>query len=116
MPSQPTPKGWDFGSVFDLIDSSDVHDVGSPKLEIRTPLLESKLAGEDGGIRLGSFVKLFEDLGIANDAPLPPLSPLDPDSGNSTAGDALLPSPVRVYLEAATTSPLLTHHNSPSST
>ncbi|KAF2631428.1 hypothetical protein BU25DRAFT_407086 [Macroventuria anomochaeta] len=95
MPSQPTAKGWDFGSVFDLIDSSDVHDVGSPKLETRTPLVRPSLAAPDGGIRLGSFVKLFEDLGIADDAPLPPLSlsPSDPDSGISNAGDALLPSP-----------------------
>ncbi|KAJ4364286.1 hypothetical protein N0V95_000797 [Ascochyta clinopodiicola] len=93
MPSQPTTQGWDFGSVFDLIDSGDVHDVGSPKLETRTPLVRPSLAAPDGGIRLGSFVKLFEDLGIAEDAPLPPLSPLDPDSGISNAGDALLPSP-----------------------
>ena len=96
MPSQPTAKGWDFGSVFDLIDSSDVHDVGSPKLETRTPLVRPSLAAPDGGIRLGSFVKLFEDLGIVDDAPLPPLSlsPSDPESsGISSAGDALLPSP-----------------------
>ncbi|KAF9696775.1 hypothetical protein EKO04_005631 [Ascochyta lentis] len=93
MPSQPTAQGWDFGSVFDLIDSADVHDVGSPKLETRTPPVRPSLAAPDGGIRLGSFVKLFEDLGIAEDAPLPPLSPLDPDSGISNAGDALLPSP-----------------------
>lgn len=96
MPSQPANKGWDFGSVFDLIDSSDVHDVGSPKLEKRTPPVRPKLAPPEGGIRLGSFMKLFEDLGIADDAPLPPLSlsPSDPDSsGISNAGDALLPSP-----------------------
>ncbi|KAJ8116379.1 hypothetical protein OPT61_g2187 [Boeremia exigua] len=96
MPSQPTIKGWDFGSVFDLIDSSDVHDVGSPKLETRTPPAMPSLAAPDGGIRLGSFVKLFENLGIADDAPLPPLSlsPSDPDSsGISNAGDGLLPSP-----------------------
>jgi hypothetical protein len=98
MPSQPTAKGWDFGSVFDLIDSSDVHDVGSPKLETRSPLVRPSLAAPDGGIRLGSFVKLFEDLGIANDAPLPPLSPSDPESGTSNAGDVLLPSPVRTSL------------------
>lgn len=96
MPSQPTARGWDFGSVFDLIDSSYVHDVGSPKLETRTPPVRPKLAAPDGGIRLGSFVKLFEDLGIADDAPLPALSlsPSDPDSsGISNAGDVLLPSP-----------------------
>lgn len=96
MPSQPNGKGWDFGSVFDLIDSSDVHDVGSPKLETHTPLVRPSLAAPDGGIRLGSFVKLFENLGIADDAPLPPLSlsSSDPDSsGISNAGDALLPSP-----------------------
>jgi hypothetical protein len=96
MPSQPTARGWDFGSVFDLIDSSDVHDVGSPKLENRTPLVRPSLAPPDGGIRLGSFMKLFEDLGIADDEPLPALSlsPSDPESsGISNAGDALLPSP-----------------------
>jgi hypothetical protein len=96
MPSQPTTKGWDFGSVFNLIDSSDIHDVGSPKLETRTPLVRPSLAAPDGGIRLGSFVKLFEDLGIADDIPLPPLSlsPSDAESsGVSNAGDALLPSP-----------------------
>lgn len=95
MPSQSAAKGWDFGSVFDLIDSSDVHDVGSPKLENRTPLVRPSLAPPDGGIRLGSFMKLFEDLGI-DDAPLPPLSmsPSDPESsGISNAGDTLLPSP-----------------------
>lgn len=96
MPSQPTAKGWDFGSVFNLIDSPDIYDVGSPKLETRTPLVRPSLAAPDGGIRLGSFVKLFEDLGIADDIPLPPLSlsPSDPESsGISNAGDALLPSP-----------------------
>lgn len=101
MPSQPTAKGWDFGSVFDLIDSSDVHDVGSPKLETRTPRVEPNLVAPDGGIRLGSFVKLFENLGITNDAPLPPLSPLDPDSGISNAGDTLLPSPVCTHYEVS---------------
>jgi len=96
MSSEPATKGWDFGSVFDLIDSSDVHDIGSPKLTTPKPLVRPSLAAPDGGIRLGSFVKLFEDLGIADDAPLPPLSqsPSDPDSpGISNAGDALLPSP-----------------------
>ncbi|KAL1656194.1 hypothetical protein SLS61_001266 [Didymella pomorum] len=96
MPSTPAAKGWDFGSVFDLIDSSDVHDVGSPKLENRTPLVRPSLAPPDGGIRLGSFMKLFEDLGIADVTPLPPLSmsPSDPESsGISNAGDTLLPSP-----------------------
>lgn len=96
MPSQPAAKGWDFGSVFDLIDSSDVHDVGSPKLATPIPVVRPSLAPLDGGIRLGSFVKLFEDLGITDDVPLPPLtlSPSDPESsGMSSAGDALLPSP-----------------------
>ncbi|KAF1931874.1 uncharacterized protein M421DRAFT_417617 [Didymella exigua CBS 183.55] len=96
MTSQPAAKGWDFGSVFDLIDSSDVHDVGSPKLENRTPIVKPSFAPPDGGIRLGSFVKLFEDLGIADDLPLPPLSlsPSGPESsGVSNAGDVLLPSP-----------------------
>ncbi|KAJ4992330.1 hypothetical protein SVAN01_02039 [Stagonosporopsis vannaccii] len=96
MPSQPAAKGWDFSSVFDLIDSSDVHDVGSPKLETHTPPVRPRLAAPEGGIRLGSFMRLFEDLGIADEAPLPALSmsPSDPDSsGISNAGDALLPSP-----------------------
>ncbi|KAF3010776.1 hypothetical protein E8E13_007762 [Curvularia kusanoi] len=96
MPLQTSAKGWDFGSVFDLIDSSDVHDVGSPKLSTPRPIIRPSLAPPDGGIRLGSFVKLFEGLGIADDAPLPPLSqsPSDPDSsGISNAGDVLLPSP-----------------------
>lgn len=101
MPSQPTAKGWDFGSVFDLIDSADVHDVGSPKLETPSPLIRPSLAAPDGGIRLGSFVKLFENLGIEEAAPLAPLSPVDQDSDLSNVGDALLPSPVRSSLEAS---------------
>jgi hypothetical protein len=88
MPSHPVEKGWDFGSVIDLIDSS-AHDVGSPKLETRSPRPRLALPDNDGGIRLGSFAKLFGDLGISMDVP-----PLDADSASSNSDDAQPPSPV----------------------
>lgn len=85
MPSQPPDSGWNFGPVFDLIDS-DVHDVGSPTLrsEPRLPMLV------DGGVGLGNFGKLFETLGFPPTEPLPPLD----ESELSNSDDALLPSPL----------------------
>jgi hypothetical protein len=88
MPSQPLLKGSDFSPVFGLIDS-DVLDIGSPTLRpAQTRPLEPTL--KDGGVRLGSFTKLFESLGFSDRASLPPL---DPESELSNSDDALLPSP-----------------------
>ncbi|KAF1830931.1 hypothetical protein BDW02DRAFT_572540 [Decorospora gaudefroyi] len=89
MPSQPADTGWDFSSVIGLIDSG-AHDVGSPTLR-PTHTRSLELALQDGGVRLGSFTKLFQNLGFPpNNAPLPPL---DPESELSNSDDALLPSP-----------------------
>ncbi|KAF2853769.1 hypothetical protein T440DRAFT_443525 [Plenodomus tracheiphilus IPT5] len=90
MPSMPPDSGWDFTSAIDLIDS-DVQDVSSPKLTPKPRPLASVLQ-EEGGIRLGSFAKLFENLGLAKDTP--PLPPLDSESELSTSDEVLLPSPV----------------------
>ncbi|KAH7378226.1 hypothetical protein BKA66DRAFT_146193 [Pyrenochaeta sp. MPI-SDFR-AT-0127] len=89
MPSQPPDTGWDFSSVIDLIDS-EVHDIRSPVLSPATRPILSVL--QDGGIRLGSFAKLYEDLGLPNEVTA--LPPLDPDSELSNSDEGLLPSPV----------------------
>ncbi|CBY02055.1 predicted protein [Plenodomus lingam JN3] len=96
MPSTPLDSGWDFSPVIDLIDS-DVQDTSSPKLTPKPRPLASVLQNE-GGIRLGSFAKVFENLGLTQDAPS--LPPLDSESELSTSDEVLLPSPV---LQAAQT-------------
>jgi hypothetical protein len=89
MPSQPLFKGSDFSPVFGLIDS-DVLDIGSPTLQpARARALDS--TPKSGGVRLGSFSKIFESLGLSDSASLPPL---DPESELSNSDDALLPSPI----------------------
>lgn len=89
MPSQPLDPGWDFSSVIDLIDS-EVQDIRSPILSPATrPTLP---VPEDGGIHLGSFAKLYQDLGLPNEPTS--LPPLDPESELSNSDEGLLPSPV----------------------
>ncbi|CAE6997572.1 hypothetical protein CFE70_000513 [Pyrenophora teres f. teres 0-1] len=90
MPSHSLDTGWDFSSVIDLIDSG-AHDTSSPALQPAVPAATP--ASQDGGVRLGSFSKLFESLGFADVAPTS-LPPLDRDSELSNSDDALLPSPV----------------------
>ncbi|USP75098.1 hypothetical protein yc1106_02372 [Curvularia clavata] len=115
MPSQPVDTGWDFSSVIDLIDSGS-DDIRSPAL--RPAVQRSTSACPDGGVRLGSFSKLFESLGFS-DAPAAPLPPLDPDSELSNSDEALLPSPtlkpsrtpaecVEILADDPTSSPVLT--------
>ncbi|EOA84724.1 hypothetical protein ACJQWK_07249 [Exserohilum turcicum] len=89
MPSQPIDTGWDFSSVIDLIDSGS-SDIRSPALRPATQTFTP--ASRDGGVRLGSFSKLFESLGLP-DTPAAPLPPLDPDSELSNSDEATLPSP-----------------------
>jgi len=90
MPSHSLDTGWDFSSVIDLIDSG-ARNISSPTLRPAAPAATP--ASQDGGVRLGSFSKLFESLGFADIAPAP-LPPLDPDSELSNSDEALLPSPV----------------------
>ncbi|KAF2134632.1 hypothetical protein P153DRAFT_279884 [Dothidotthia symphoricarpi CBS 119687] len=92
MPSQPLESGWNFSSVINLIDS-DTHDMASPPRESRSPAPESTSYGKGGGISLGNFSRLFEDLGISNDVPvsMAPLPPLDQDSELSNSSDDALP-------------------------
>jgi len=90
MPSHSLDTGWEFSSVIDLIDSG-AHDISSPALRPAAPAATP--ASQDGGVRLGSFSKLFESLGFADAAPTP-LPPLDPDSELSNSDEALLPSPI----------------------
>lgn len=90
MPSQQTDPGWSFGSVYDLIDS-DAHGVSSPTLTPVSRPLASALKDRDGGIRLGSFTKLYESLGFSQDSALA-FPPLDSDLELSNSDDALLPS------------------------
>lgn len=90
MPSQPLDSGWDFSTAIGLIDSG-TQEISSPPLRsVATPQASTL---KDGGIRLGSFSKLFENLGFADTASAP-LPPLDPESELSNSDDALLPSPV----------------------
>ncbi|KAJ4375009.1 hypothetical protein N0V83_002088 [Neocucurbitaria cava] len=101
MPSHPLDPGWDFSSVIDLIDA-DVHDVTSPTLRPLTRNRPSILPlQQDGGIRLGSFAKLYENLRLSNDQPAPALPPLDPESELSHSDEAPLPSPILKPVQAA---------------
>lgn len=70
MPSQPLVEtsSWDFGPVIDLIDS-DTTDVGSPAVLPRKRSLNA--AKHDTTLKLGSFGKLWEKLGISVEEPLP---------------------------------------------
>jgi hypothetical protein len=88
MPSQPLDSGWNFSSVFDLIES-DTHNITSPTLR---PAEASPPPSLSGGVGLGNFWKLYEGLGMRTDvaAPLPPLD----ESELSNSDDALLPSPL----------------------
>ncbi|KAI8939188.1 hypothetical protein NX059_005021 [Plenodomus lindquistii] len=90
MPSMPPESGWDFSSAIDLIDL-DVQDISSPQITPQ-PRPLAKVTQDEGGVRLGSFSKLFENLGLAKDAP--PLPPVDSESELSNSDDVLLPSPV----------------------
>jgi len=89
MPSQPLDPGWNFSSVYELIDA-DFGNVDSPALRAeprpqRTP--------KEGGFGLGDFDKLFRDLGWSSTSIADPLPPID-ESDLSTSDDALLPSPL----------------------
>ncbi|CAO2654135.1 Nn.00g108680.m01.CDS01 [Neocucurbitaria sp. VM-36] len=100
MPSQPPDPGWDFSSVIDLIDS-DVHDITSPTLRPTTLTRPSiSTLQQEGGVRLGSFAKLYENLGLSNVEPAPALPPLDLESELSNSDEALLPSPILEPLQA----------------
>jgi hypothetical protein len=102
MPSQPLETaGWNFSPVFNLMDSN-VHDVGSPTLRPAETAPPAALSG--GGVGLGNFWKLYESLGMSNDAAAPLLPPLDESELSNS--DDLLPSPM---LEARKTiqAPLL---------
>lgn len=92
MPSQPLASGWNFSSVIDLIDS-DTHNMAPQLRGSRSPAPESMLHDKEGGIRLGSFSQLFEDLGISTHVPDEafPLPPLDLDSELSASSDDALP-------------------------
>jgi len=91
MPSSlPLDPDWGFSSAIDLIDS-DVQDVTSPQLTPK-PLPLASVVHNEGSIRLGSFSKLFENLGLGGDAPA--LPPLDSESELSNSDDILLPSPI----------------------
>jgi hypothetical protein len=83
MPSQAFDTGWDFGPVLGLIDS-DLHVASpthSPASQAAVPIqLENrdKDAEGEGGLQLGNFGKLFQELGLAKDVSPPPDSPVDP--------------------------------------
>jgi hypothetical protein len=90
MPSQPLETaGWNFSPVFNLMDSN-VHDVGSPTLRPAETAPPAALSG--GGVGLGNFWKLYESLGMSNDAAAPLLPPLDESELSNS--DDLLPSPM----------------------
>ncbi|RMZ69523.1 cell wall glucanase [Pyrenophora seminiperda CCB06] len=90
MHAHSLDTGWDFNSVIDLIDSG-AHDISSPALRPTGPAAIPD--SQDGGVRLGSFSKLFESLGFADVTPAPP-SPFETDSELSNSDENLIPSPV----------------------
>ncbi|KAF2800564.1 hypothetical protein K505DRAFT_263517 [Melanomma pulvis-pyrius CBS 109.77] len=95
MPSRPHDTGWDFSRVLNLIDSES-QDVGSttllPRTQTDASLPDDAKTQIPKGKRLGSFTKLWEQLGVPDDVPLPAISPLEPESEDQTDSDnALLP-------------------------
>lgn len=92
MPSHIPDTGWDFGSVYDLLDQGGLQEVSSPLIR-PSPQTLAQQSGK-GGVSLGNFSKLFQDLGLAEHSSALPLPPLDADSELSTSDEALLPSPV----------------------
>jgi hypothetical protein len=91
MPTRSQDTGWDFSQALDLIDL-DSQDNGSTKLLQRTGLSISLPETSHVGVkpaikRLGSFSKLWAQLGVPID--LPPISP-EPESEDQAEPDALL--------------------------
>jgi len=92
MPSKAFDTGWDFGPVLGLIDS-DLH-VASP---LHSPATQAAVAIQlekhendtsgGGGLQLGNFGKLFEELGLGNDESPPPTSPVDPGLDEMSSPD-----------------------------
>lgn len=83
MPSQAFDTGWDFGPVLSLIES-DLHvasPTSSPPPRPTAPepvVNDQKDASTEGRLQLGSFEKLFQELGMANYRPPSPISPVNP--------------------------------------
>ncbi|PSN64372.1 hypothetical protein BS50DRAFT_528586 [Corynespora cassiicola Philippines] len=91
MPSKPVDTGWNFNPVLELLDS-----YGSPeqlpaprKLERLSPDANLQGNASAGGVSLGSFDRLWEQLGIPDEAPPPPPPALSPTgSGFDTPGSS----------------------------
>src|SRR5262245_18768770 len=95
MPSQPFDTGWDFGPDLDLIDSDLSIEPHTNSSTSQTtipinPVKHIKKRSSAQSLHLGDFTKLFERLGISNREPLPPLSPVEPDSEDPTSADDIL--------------------------
>lgn len=90
MPSRPLDTGWDFGPVLDYIGSDSHTETSSlpdgdsaAKLPILSRNnLQAKTSQQS--LRLGNFKKLFAELGITDDGLIPPISPPEPDSDESS--------------------------------
>ncbi|CAI6335233.1 unnamed protein product [Periconia digitata] len=100
MPSRPTDPGWEFGAALDLI-SSDTR-INPPglsssndalRVSVPTPkILHEKTSQQS--LRLGNFGKLFAELGIVGNIPVPPISPVETDSAelsSSSDGNCVQP-------------------------
>lgn len=91
MPSQAFDTGWDFGPVLDLIES-DLHTASPTSSSLRpaasTPMQDRENDAEDEGrLQLGSFNKLFHELGISDDRPLSLITPPETGTEGSSSSD-----------------------------
>jgi len=92
MPSRPEDTGWDFNQALDLIDS-DSQDIESTRL-FRADVAILSPDNDHTNVkprikRLGSFSKLWAQLGVPSN--LPPISP-EPESEDQADRDYGPPS------------------------
>jgi hypothetical protein len=97
MPSRPQDTGWEFSQALDLIDL-DSQDVG-PTTLFRTDIAVSSpnnnhIDVKPGIKRLGSFSKLWAQLGVPSNLPL--ISPELESEDQADSDNALLPPTARV--------------------
>ena len=97
MPSRPLDTGWDFSRVITLIESdTDSGPVGLlPRVKTTLSSSPNDSHGASEGIHLGSFTKLWEELGIPDDGSLPAISPLETESDDQTDSDSALFPPTQ---------------------
>ncbi|KAF2711671.1 hypothetical protein K504DRAFT_373862 [Pleomassaria siparia CBS 279.74] len=82
--------GWDFSSALYAIIDSHSQDIDSsipPRTKTAAPLSNDSKLRYAGSSNLGNFSRLWEELDLADDVPLPELTSSEPDSEEQTDSD-----------------------------